>query len=99
MDQPDPTPAECTARKASPASMRLAGLKITSVDVSVTRMMKAMAKSAAAANASICPPLPMDDEPHIPVAAPLPAGFPRTAPISRVHPAPEPTTTPRHLTR
>jgi hypothetical protein len=57
--------------------MRLVGLKITSVDVSVTRMMKAMPKSAAATNASICLPLPVDDEPHvIPVAAPLPAGFP-----------------------
>ncbi|MDQ0948621.1 hypothetical protein QFZ24_002544 [Streptomyces phaeochromogenes] len=53
------------------------GLKITSVDVSVTRMMKAMTKNAAATNASICLPLPMDDEPHvIPVAAPLSAGFP-----------------------
>lgn len=57
--------------------MRLVGLKITSVDVSVTRMMKAMTKSAAATNASICLPLPMDDAPHvIPMAAPLPAGFP-----------------------
>ncbi|MFD9196314.1 hypothetical protein ACFWCA_50015 [Streptomyces phaeochromogenes] len=53
------------------------GLKITSVDVSVTRMKKAMTKNAAATNASICLPLPMDDEPHvIPVAAPLSAGFP-----------------------
>jgi hypothetical protein len=43
----------------------------------VTRMMKAMAKNAAATNASICLPLPVDDEPRvIPVAAPLPAGFP-----------------------
>ncbi|WP_206341258.1 hypothetical protein [Streptomyces ureilyticus] len=57
--------------------MRLVGLKITSVDVSVTRMTKAMTKRAAATNASICLLLPMDGEPHmIPVAAPLPAGFP-----------------------
>lgn len=57
--------------------MRLVGLKTTWVDVSVTRMTKAMTKSAAATNASICLPLPMDDEPHvIPVAEPLPAGFP-----------------------
>lgn len=57
--------------------MRLVGLKTVSVDVSVTRMTKAMAKSAPATNASICLLLPMDSEPPVtPVAAPLPAGFP-----------------------
>jgi hypothetical protein len=57
--------------------MRLVELKIASVDVSVAWMRKAMRKSAAATNASICVLLLMDGEPHvIPVAAPLSAGFP-----------------------